>query len=154
MRREPKVFVLVLAGQEKDALAFAKRHYPACEGVLLSKIDLRESGARNQLRRLRQLKGQALVIFTDDLKSLREPMLLKWTVLLHGCRETVLADSSGAFETSTKFASVLLLPQSLIAALIDLIVLACVWVGLRLFRIWLKLGREPQIRHGLFDIAL
>jgi glycosyltransferase involved in cell wall biosynthesis len=154
MRLEPKVFVLVLSGQEKDALTFAKRHYPACESVLLSKIDLRESGWKNQLRKLRQLKGQALVIFADSLKSLREPMLLKWTVFLHGCRETVVADSSGAFEVNTKLGSLLLLPRTFLAALVDLALLACTWAGLQMFRIWLKRGRRPQMRHGLFDIAM
>lgn len=146
--------MLVLAGQERDALAFAKRHYPACESVILSKTDLRESGWRSQLRKLRQLEGQALLIFTHSLESLREPMILKWTVLLHRCRETVLADSSGAFERSTKAGSLSLLPRSFIAALVDVTVFACAWIGLQLFRIWLKLGREPHARVGLLDLAL
>jgi len=98
MSRQSKVFVLVLAGQQRDALIFAQRRYPACETVILSKTELRESGWKRQLQVLRQLKGEALLIFTDSLESLQEPMLLKWTVLLHRCQETVLADSSGSFE--------------------------------------------------------
>ena len=46
MSHQPKVFVLVLAGQERDALAFAKRHYPACERVILSKTDLRAAATQ------------------------------------------------------------------------------------------------------------
>ncbi len=153
MNREPKVFVLVLAGQEKDASASAQRHYPGCECVILSKSDLRESGWRNQLSKLRQLKGRALVIFTDSLSSLREPMLLKWTALLHRCRETVLADSSGTFEVSTRTGLLNLLPRTFFAALVDVSVLTFVWVSLQLFRIWLKLGRPPRARLGLFDVA-
>jgi glycosyltransferase involved in cell wall biosynthesis len=154
MSQQPKVFVLVLAGQERDALAFVKGHYPACESVLLSKTDLRKSGGKNQLRKLRQLKGEALVIFTDSLRSLREPMLLKWTVILHRCHETVLADASGAFELVTKAGFLSLLPRSFIAAVSDLTILLGAWIGLQLFRIWLEIRREPQIRHGLFDVAL
>src|SRR5207253_9531263 len=93
------VFILVLAGQERDALAFARRRYPGRETVILSKSELRESGWKNQLRQLRQLQGEALLIFTDSLESLREPMLLRWTVLVHGCQETVIADSSEAFRS-------------------------------------------------------
>jgi glycosyltransferase involved in cell wall biosynthesis len=153
MSEYPKVFVLVIAGQERDALAFVKERYPASEGVVLSKTALRKSGGNAQVRQLRQLKGQALVIFTDSLKSLREPMLLRWTVLLHRCRETVLADSSGAFERITKASLFTLLPRSFMAALADVAILLGAWIGLQLFRIYLKLGREPQFRHGLFDVG-
>ena len=101
MSRPSKVFVLVLAGQERDALAFAQRRYPAREAVILPKTELRESSWKSQLRKLRQLRGEALLIFVDSLESLREPMLLKWTVLVHRCRETVLADSSGSLSEMT-----------------------------------------------------
>src|SRR5258708_17493874 len=97
MSEQSKVFVIVLAGQQRDALAFAQRRYPVCEIVILSKTKLRESGWKGQLGILRQLKGEALLIFTESLESLQEPMLLKWTVLVHRFRETVLADSSGSF---------------------------------------------------------
>jgi glycosyltransferase involved in cell wall biosynthesis len=153
MSRQSKVFVLVLAGQQQDALAFAQRRYPACEAVVLSKTELRESGLKRQLRMLRQLNGEALLIFTDLLESLQEPMLLKWTVLVHRCRETVLADSSGSFEVSSKVGLLALLPRCLFAALADVIVLACAWMCLQLFQLWLKLGREPQARAGLLDLA-
>ena len=153
MSRQPKVFVLVLAGQQRDALVFAERRYPACETVILSKTQLRESGWKSQLRILRQLKGEALLIFTDLLESLREPMLLKWTVLVHRCRETVLADSFGSFEVSSRAGYLSLLPRSLIAALADMMVFAYSWIGLQLFQVWLKLGREPEARVGPLDLA-
>src|SRR5258708_16729562 len=101
MNRQSKVFVLVLAGQQRDALAFARRRYPRCEAVILSKTELRESGWRTQLRRLRQLNGEALLIFTDLLASLQEPLLFKFTGLLHRCRETIPADSSASFYFGT-----------------------------------------------------
>ena len=153
MSRQSKVFILVLAGQERDALAFARRRYPGRETVILSKSELRESGWKNQLRQLRQLQGEALLIFTDSLESLREPMLLRWTVLVHGCQETVIADSSEAFVVSSKTGLLSLLPQTLIAALADLIVFAVAWIGLKLFQVWLKLGREPEAVVGALDLA-
>src|SRR5438093_11389995 len=153
MNRQSKVFVLVLAGHERDALAFARRRFPACEAVILPKTELRESNWRSQLRRLWQLKGQALVIFTDSLESLREPLLLKLSVVVHRCRETVVADSSGSFVVSSKAELLGLLPRTLIASLSDLMVLMCAWIGLQLFQLWLKLGREPEPRVSQLDIA-
>jgi glycosyltransferase involved in cell wall biosynthesis len=153
MSRQSKVFVLVLAGLERDALAFAHRRYPACEAVILSKTELRAGGWKRQLRILRKLKGEALLIFTDFLESLQEPILFKSTVLVHRCRETILADSSGSFEVSTRVGFLGLLPRSLIAALTDVIVFVCVWIGLQLFPVWIKLWREPKPQVGVFDLA-
>lgn len=149
----PKVFVLLLAGQERDAVTFSQRRYPGCEPVILAKSEMRERGWKNQLRQLRQLRGEALLVFTDSLESLREPMLLRCTVLVHRCRETVIADSSGAFLVNSKAGLVRLLPQALIAALADLIIFTFAWVGLSLLQMWLKLGREPEVREGLLDLA-
>ena len=153
MSRQSKVFVLVLAGAQQEALAFVQRRYPGRETVILPKTELRESGWKNQLRKLRELNGEALVIFTDSLESLQEPMLFKWTVVVHRCRETVLADSSGSFEATRKMELIGLLPRCLIAALADVIVLACAWIGLQLFQIWLKFGRAPEARANLLDLA-
>ena len=115
MSRQSKVFVLVLAGQQQDALAFARRRYPACQALVLPKTELRESGWKRKLRILRHLKGEALLIFTDSLASLQEPILLKSTVLVHRCRETVLVDSSGSFEATNRVRLLGLLPRTLIA---------------------------------------
>jgi glycosyltransferase involved in cell wall biosynthesis len=153
MNRPSKVFVLVLAGRQQDAVAFAQRRYPAHEAVVLSKTALRESNWRSQLRTLRQLRGQALVIFTDSLASVQEPMLLKCTVLVHQCRRTVLADRSGSFEMSSKAGLLVLLPRSIMLALADLIVFGCIWVALQFFRLWLKLSHEVKARFAPLDLA-
>jgi glycosyltransferase involved in cell wall biosynthesis len=153
MNQQSKVFVLVLAGQQHDAVAFARQRYPRCEAVVLSKTKLRESGWKRQLRMLRRLKGKAFLIFTDSLESLQEPLLLKWTVLVHRCQETVLADSSGSFEVTKGTAFLGLLSRTLFAAFADLIVFAFTWIGLQLFQGWLKLGREPEVCPGLLDLA-
>src|SRR5713101_2949114 len=153
MSRQSNVYVLVLAGHQRDALAFAQRRYPSCTTVILSKTALRESGWKGQLGALRQLSGEALLVFTDSLESLQEAMLLKWTVLMHRCRETVLADPSGSFEVISRVGFLGLLPRSLIAVLADVIVFAFAWIGLQLFQLWLKLGGEPEARPGLLDLA-
>jgi glycosyltransferase involved in cell wall biosynthesis len=153
MNPRSNVFLLVLSGKQPEALAFARRRYPASEIVLLSKAELRESGWKSQLRQLRQLKGEALLIFADSLRSLQEPMLLKWTALIHRCRETVLADSSGSFEATTRRGVLSLLPRSFAAAFSDAIVLAAVWIGLKMFQVCLKITREPRERDAPLDLA-
>lgn len=153
MKPRSKVFLLVLSGKQTDALALAHRRYPSSEIVRLSKAELRESGCKSQLRQLRQLEGEALLIFADSLGSLQEPMLLKWTALIHRCRETVLADSSGSFEATTRRGVLRLLPRSLAAAFADAIVLAAVWIGLKMFQVWLKIGLEPEKRDAPLDLA-
>lgn len=153
MSPKSKVYVLVLYGIQHDAVAFARRRYPACEPVVLSKSELRECGWKNKLRILRHLKGEALLIFVDSLESLQEATLLKWTVLVHRCRETIFADSSGSFEVVNKIGVLGLLPRTLFAALADAIVLTCAWIGLQLFLLWLKLGSKPAPRPGSLDIA-
>jgi glycosyltransferase involved in cell wall biosynthesis len=147
------VFVLVLAGAKESALAFARIRYPGCETICLPKREMRESSWKHQLHKLRELRGKALLIFTDSLDSLREPMLLKWTTLVHRCRETVVADASGLFEVTRKTELLRLLPLTLMAAVADLIVLACVRIGLWLFQAWLKLGREPESPAASLDLA-
>jgi glycosyltransferase involved in cell wall biosynthesis len=153
MNPQSKVYVLVLAGQPHDAVAFARQRYPGCEAVVLSKTELRESGWKRQLRVLRRLKGKAFLIFADSLASLQEPLLLKWTVLVHRCEETILADSSGSFEVSRRAGFLGLLPRTFFAAFSDLFVFAFTWIVLHLFRLWLRLGGTPQARAGLLDLA-
>jgi glycosyltransferase involved in cell wall biosynthesis len=153
MSRPSNVFVLVLAGEERDACAFAQQRYPTAQIALVSKLALRESGWKQRLRELRKLSGEALVIFTDSLASLQEPLLLKWTSLVHRCRETVLADSSGAFEVIPRLGALLLLPRTLIAALTDAAVLVFTWAGLQCFRLWLKFRSAPQALDGSCDVA-
>ena len=153
MNAKSKVYLLVLSGLQHDAVAFARRRYLTCEVIILSKSELRECGWKNKLRILRHLKGEALLIFVDSLESLQEATLLKWTVLVHRCRETILADSSGSFEVVTRIGVLGLLPRTLFAALADAIGLTCAWIGLQLFLLWLKLGSEPAPRPGSLDIA-
>src|SRR6185437_5799369 len=153
MNRQSKVFILVLAGQQHDAVAFARQRYPGCEAIVLSKTELRESGWKRQLHTLRRLKGRAFLIFTDSLESVQEPMLLKWTVLVHRCQETILADSSGSFEVTERAKFLGLLPRSFFAAFADLSVFVCSWIGLQFFRVWLSLRRGPQAQAGQLDLA-
>src|SRR5690242_1356651 len=153
MSRPSKIFVLILAGSEAGALALARQRYPAYDLEVLSKAELRESGWKNRLRALRRCRGEALLIFTDSLAALHEPALLKCTTLVHRCRETILADSSGAFERITPLRILLSLPQTAAAFLLDSAVLLLAWIGLQLFRALPSPNRQPAPDNTGLDVA-
>src|SRR5690349_5819345 len=153
MSRPSKIFLLVLAGRETDALALARQRYPNYDLEVLSKAELRESGWKKRLLALRRCRGEALLIFTDSLASLHEPALLKCTTLVHRCRETILADSSGAFERITALRFLLSLPQTAAALLFDSAVLFLSWMGLQLFRALPAPNREPVQDDSGLDVA-
>ncbi len=153
MSHPSKSFLLVLSGEQQNALDFVRRRYPAGDCVILSKTELREGGWKVQVRKLRELSGRALVIFADSLESIQDPVLLKWATLFHRCRETVLADSHGSFEVTTRAGMLNLLPRTLLAALSDFFVFVFTWIGMQLFRLLLKFPRKPAARGGLLDLA-
>ena len=148
-----KVFVLVLAGSERAALSLAERQYPGRETVIVSKTELRESNWKGQLRQLRTLKGEAFLIFTDSLAAVHEPLLMKWTTALHGCRETVLADSTGAYEVTTKVSLLTLAPRTVFAVLADTLTLATTWLTLQFLRWRCRRSRVEGLPAGQVEMA-
>ena len=153
MNRPSTVFVLVLSGREADALDFVQRRYPGSKTRLLSKTELRESSAKNRMRKLRLCRGEALVFFAESLQSVQEPTLLKWTAFVHRCRDTILADSSGKCEVVTKARLLCSLPEAVFVALLDFAILAFSWIALHVLRVFLDLRPEPAAKGKLLDVA-
>src|SRR6267378_4399135 len=89
------VYILILSGSSEQAHSIASRSYPGCEVINLPKRELREGGWKRQLQQLRKLKGEAFLVFTESIEDLQEPLLLKLTIMLHRCNETLIADSHG-----------------------------------------------------------
>src|SRR6266852_3673100 len=114
-----RVYLLLLTGELADANEFVAGHYPARECVVLSKRELRESGWRGQIKALRTIRGEALIFFLRSLADLQEPQLTAWSSVLHGCRFTVLADSSGQVLTYSRWGRLRLLPKTLASAVCD-----------------------------------
>src|SRR5260370_28051456 len=95
MKRSNTVYVLVLSGDAERAQRIALGMYPDNETVHLSKRQLREGGWKQQLRQLRGLKGKALLLFAESREDIQEPLLVRLTILFHGCQETAIADTQG-----------------------------------------------------------
>src|ERR1700680_1688703 len=115
----PRVYILALSGRNDEARKIAARRYPSCEIITLSKRDLREGGSKRQFQQLRKLKGEAFFLFTESMEDLQEPLLLKLTIMLHRCRETVIADANGRVEVLRRGRMWTVLPQAALSMAAD-----------------------------------
>jgi glycosyltransferase involved in cell wall biosynthesis len=141
-----RIYVLPLSGEAEDGKNFVAIHYPGCECVLISKRELREGGWRGQIRAFGRLKGKALVFYRRSLDEIQEPQLALWTTALHGCRFTVLADSSGRAVVSTRWTLIRALPRAVASMLLDVFVfvLARCFLGMLLTK---RLSTSVQLRQ-------
>lgn len=146
-----RVYLLLLTGELADAMEVIANHYPGRECVILSKRELREAGWRGQIEALRKIKGEALVLFRESLAELQEPQLAAWSSVLHRCRFTVLADSSGGFVTYGRWKLLLGLPLALLSGLSDVLVFSAAWLFLRILggRLCPVLGRQRDVNLDL-----
>src|SRR5437870_3108208 len=128
----PTVFLLVWTGTADQAMEVVRYHYADYKIVLLSHRKLREGGWKGQVRALRDLRGEALVFFFQSLGDLHEPLLLAWSGLLHHCRETAFAESSGRLQRFRRFDWLRLFPKTVFAALADGMTFALSWILLQL----------------------
>jgi glycosyltransferase involved in cell wall biosynthesis len=128
------VYLLLLSGRQEDADNFVATHYPECECIQLSPRELREGGWRGQIKAFRRLRGKAFIFFRESLSYVQEPQLALWSALLHRCRFTVLADSAGRTQVSTRWTLIRALPQSMVSGFCDLLTFALSWCLMRLLR--------------------
>jgi len=148
-----RVYLLLLTGELADANEFVAGHYPARECVVLSKRELRESGWRGQIKALRNIRGEALIFFLRSLADLQEPQLTAWSSVLHGCRFTVLADSSGQVLTYSRWGRLRLLPKTLASAVCDSFVFVTAWLLIRMFRAGAHPVPTRERTHVDLDLA-
>jgi glycosyltransferase involved in cell wall biosynthesis len=130
-----RVYLLLLTGELAEAKDFVANHYPGRECIILSKRELREAGWRGQIKALRKIKGEVLVFFRQSLSELQEPQLAAWSGVLHRCRFTVLADSSGQFLTYDRWKLFLGLPLAMVSGLCDFTVFVIAWVCMQMFMV-------------------
>lgn len=127
------VYILLLSGAPEDARRIVQSRYPNSSQVLLSRRALRESGWKGQIRAFRELRGDALVIFSEALSALKEPHLLLCSAFLHACRETVFADKNGELRVYTRPALFRHLPELFFSGFLDLMVFIGAWALVRIF---------------------
>jgi len=155
MNCSQRVYLLVLSGKVEDGERSAASRFPGCERVLLSKRNLREMGWRGVSRELWKLKGEAFFIFTEDFSHIDQPQLVACLGFLHRCRRTVLADEKNRVEIFTRLQLILRLPKLAVSGLLDALILAVSWIGLRLLKH--QLSRPANVAYendGDLDIAV
>jgi glycosyltransferase involved in cell wall biosynthesis len=142
MKHANSIYVLVLSGSSEQAHSIANRNYPGCEVVSQPKRELREGGWRRQVRQLRKLKGEAFLVFTESIEDLQEPLLLKLTIMLHRCKQTVIADSSGRVQVFDRWGAWKLLPEAALSVAVDTCIFFLSWMALQILRLRLKVPQD------------
>ena len=148
-----RVYLLVLTGELADANKFVACNYPGYECVVLSKRELREVGWHGQIKSLRKMKGEALIFFRHSLSELQEPQLALWSSVLHRCRFTVLAGSSGSFVKYGRWRLLLGLPRAIVSGMSDLCVFATSWLGMKILRLRASPRRAQWRQDANLDVA-
>jgi glycosyltransferase involved in cell wall biosynthesis len=155
MTKLKMIYLLVLSGKPDDAHRFVTEHYPGQPITVLSKRKLREGSWKSQIRQLRAMQGEALVIFSNSLSDLREPLLFLCSGFLHRCRETVLADANGRLRVCASWQLGVLLPSIFLSAFLDILVLAYTMIGAHILLHCVRKQRNFRPRvDGELDIAL
>src|SRR6267378_3892516 len=152
LTEERTVYLLLLSGDPESARRMVQSRYPHARQVLLSRRELRESSWKGQVRAFRELRGEALVIFSEALSGLNEPQLLLCSAFLHACSETILADERGELKVYTRSALLRHLPVLFFSGFLDLLVLIGGWVLVRIFCSFTK-PQLPLATHTDFDVA-
>ena len=153
MKNPHFVYILVLSGSGEQAVNLANRRYPACEVIGLPKRELREGGWKRQLQQLRKLQGEAFLVFTESIEDLQEPLLLKLTIMLHQCNETVIADSRGEMQVFHRGSMWKLLPAAALSMAADIYIFLLSWVALQILRLRMRVRQdwaEPTARDSAF----
>lgn len=151
MKYPPAVYMLVLSGSSEQAQNFASR-YPGCNVISMSKRGLREGGWRRQLTELRKLEGEAFLIFTESIEDIQEPLLLKLTIMLHRCKNTVIADSHGRVQVFSRRDRWKFLPEAVLAIAADAYVFLLSWIALQLWRVK-PTARQLWVEPSAQDVA-
>ena len=155
MAKLKTVYLLVLSGKSDDAHKFVTAHYPGRPITVISKRNLREAGWKTQIRQLRAMQGEALVIFSSALFDLREPLLLLCSGFVHRCHETVLVDAKGRLRVCTRWRLAVLVPSVFLSALLDILVLASAWISAHILLHGVRKQRRFRPRvDGEIDIAM
>jgi len=113
------VYLHVWTGDPARAKELAQTRYADAKIVQLPHRELREGGWKGQVKALRALKGQALVSFFDSFSDSKQTELIRWSGLLHRCRETAMVNRSADWLVYRRRDWLWLLPRAVLSILAD-----------------------------------
>lgn len=151
MRKGSKVYLHVWTGDRDRARALTTQRYPDAQIEELSHRALREGGWKGQLRALRALRGRALVVYFESFHDSKQTELIRWSGLLHRCRETAMVSTAAHWHVYRRRDWFWMLPKTAFSLCAD----ACVflfWLGYLQF---LKFTIKPVANEqpGTLDVA-
>ncbi len=113
------VYLHVWTGERACARELVQTRYPDAEIVELSHREFRDGGWKGQVKALRTMKGRAVVCFFDSFADSKQTELIRWSGLLHGCRETALVNRSAEWRVYRRRDWLLMLPKAVLSVLAD-----------------------------------
>jgi glycosyltransferase involved in cell wall biosynthesis len=139
------VYLYVWSGDSKRARDLLVTRYPAAEIREFPHRRLRTSTFTEQIRLLRSFRGRILVFYFQCLADLKYRRILECIHLLHRCRETVLSDSGGRWESIRTINILRSVPGVLVSVLLDVKTLIFWWFYLHL---WLMRATHPATHRS------
>ena len=146
MAKNDAIYLYVWSGDAQRARALAVSRYPGIEIREFPHRILRESSFKERLRLLRGFRGRAIVFCFESLDDFRYKQLFQCVHFVHRCRETVLCDDGGRWETIRTFDILRSAPRILFSLLRDLTTLGSWWCYLHL-----RLARAPSAPVAMGD---
>jgi glycosyltransferase involved in cell wall biosynthesis len=143
-------YLHVWTGDRETARAQLAKHRPGAPVTEVSHQELRAGGWRKPMSILHKLRGRALVVFFRSLQDAPQLQLVLWSGLIHRCRETIVADSTGEFRVYRRSDWLQLLPETIASAIADAAVLA---LYLLVLPIWKMLVRPARLDGGSADLG-
>jgi glycosyltransferase involved in cell wall biosynthesis len=146
------VYLCVWSGDAERARALVGRRFPGMEIREFPHRKVRISGFTQRIHLLRGFRGRAIVFCFQSLADFKHRRFLECFHLLHRCRQTVLCDTSGGWDSIQNIDILRSAPGLLAAILFDLKAMIFWWCYLHL---WLMRaapvdhpgGSDPEIGY-------
>jgi len=134
------VYLYVWSGNAKRALDLVHNRYAGFKIEEFPHRRLRESTFIQRIRLLRRFRGWAVVFFVASLEDFKHQQLIRCVHLLHRCRETILCDGAGRWQSTRSLHLFRCIPRISWSLLVDTMTLVSWW-----FYLHLRLTRTTQV---------
>jgi glycosyltransferase involved in cell wall biosynthesis len=114
------IYLYVWSGDANHARDLLRARYPGSEISEFPHRRLRESNFLERVRLLRSFRGRAVVFYLESLCEFRYRQMIECIHFLHRCRETILCDAGGRWESLSTTRILRSVPRVLWSILLDL----------------------------------
>jgi glycosyltransferase involved in cell wall biosynthesis len=126
------IYFYVWSGDGKRARDRLENRYPGTEIREFPHRRLRDSSSMERIRLLRGFRGRTIIFHFESLDDFKYRQIFNCIHFLHRCRETVLCDDGGRWETLRSIDILRLTPGVFLNILLDLKTLFFWWCYLHL----------------------